>query len=547
MVASSPVNVDRLALELANHPDKSFVTALVDGFRAGFNTGIIASPEKTFECKNLLSAKNNPEFVSQQLTKEVQLGYMLGGYTDPPFPDDYRVSPIGVAQHKFSGKKRLILDLSSPHNRQEITSINDLIPREHFRLSYVKVDDAITIIKQLGKGAWLTKLDIQDAFKIVPIMPSQWKHYCVKWQGLYYVFIRLPFGSRSSPFIFTQLSEAVAWIAKHNYGIPYLLFLLDDFLAVDKDFETASQTKATLLKLFHDLGIPLNEKKTEGPVTSLTYLGVGLDTLEFKAFLPRDKLDRISSLLDFFMDRKKCTKRQLLSLLGSLNFCARVVIPGRTFLCNLIERSKKVRQLHHFIDLTSECKEDIFMWICLLKNWNGVSFFFDSEFCSTRDLTLYTDASSSFGFGAYLQSRQEFLFDSWINHPVPVSEHSLSYMELYPIVASALVWGQFWKGKRIVFLVDNQGLSVILAKGRAKSPAINQLLRRLVLVATTNHFTFTSSWLATSANVLADALSRNNLSLFQEMAPAATQVICPPSTEIQLTYKQQFASTGTMP
>ena len=101
MIASSPVNVERLVIELANHPDKSFVTSLLDGFKNGFNKGILTPPDKTFECKNLLSAKNNPDFVSQQLDKEVQLGYMLGGYTAPPFTDDYRVSPIGVAQHKF--------------------------------------------------------------------------------------------------------------------------------------------------------------------------------------------------------------------------------------------------------------------------------------------------------------------------------------------------------------------------------------------------------------------------------------------------------------
>jgi hypothetical protein len=33
----------------------------------------------------------------------------------PPF-SVYRVSPIGIAEGKYSGKKRLILDLSSLHN-----------------------------------------------------------------------------------------------------------------------------------------------------------------------------------------------------------------------------------------------------------------------------------------------------------------------------------------------------------------------------------------------------------------------------------------------
>ena len=62
-------------------------------------------------------------------------------------------------------------------------------------------------------------MQVVDAFKLVPIHPSQW-HLCgVKWNGAYYFYPRLVFGSCSSPTIFDWLSQAVCWIAKHNYGI----------------------------------------------------------------------------------------------------------------------------------------------------------------------------------------------------------------------------------------------------------------------------------------------------------------------------------------
>ena len=73
-------------------------------------------------------------------------------------------------------------------------SVNDLIDKESCSMAYVKIDDAIK-----GKGALMSKLDISDAFKIMSIRSSQWPYFCVKWNGLYYVFVRLVSGCRSSP------------------------------------------------------------------------------------------------------------------------------------------------------------------------------------------------------------------------------------------------------------------------------------------------------------------------------------------------------------
>jgi hypothetical protein len=87
------------------------------------------------------------------------------------------------------------------------------------------------------------------------------------------------------------------------------------------------------------------------------------------------------------------------------------------------------------------------MWPELMDTWNGVSVFGDEEFTAASVLTLYTDSSSTVGFGAFLSNAQEFVADTWCNHPLPVSEAAMSYQELYPVVVSALVWGRRWAGK----------------------------------------------------------------------------------------------------
>lgn len=76
----------------------------------------------SFFCKNLLSAVKQ----SDLLEKEVKKGFLIGPYDKSPF-SICRINPIGIATCKYSGKKRLIFDLSAPHN-DATQSINSLIP-----------------------------------------------------------------------------------------------------------------------------------------------------------------------------------------------------------------------------------------------------------------------------------------------------------------------------------------------------------------------------------------------------------------------------------
>ncbi len=92
---------------------------------------------------------------------------MIGPLDKSPFPVS-RINPIGVATQKYSGKKRLIIDLSAPHH-DEVQSVNSLIPLQPFSLYYASIDNAIKLIKQAGRGAWLSKADITDAFKVMPL------------------------------------------------------------------------------------------------------------------------------------------------------------------------------------------------------------------------------------------------------------------------------------------------------------------------------------------------------------------------------------------
>lgn len=116
-------------------------------------------------------SKRYPSDVTRLVESEFENNFIMGPFKSSPF-DVYRVSAIGIVEGKYSMKKRLNLDLSAPHRNTEHQSLNDLISKEEFSLSYIKVDDDIKMITEYGKGAKCCKTDISIAFKLVPDHPS---------------------------------------------------------------------------------------------------------------------------------------------------------------------------------------------------------------------------------------------------------------------------------------------------------------------------------------------------------------------------------------
>lgn len=508
----------------------------------GFDTLVSSTTLPTKECNNLMSARTQPEIVSNLLREECEKGYAYGPFQDAPF-DCYRISPIGIATGKYSGKKRLIVDLSAPHNDSTHSSINDLIDKEQCSLTYVKLDDAIKKISEVGTGAMLCKYDIKDAFKICPVRKDQWNLFCVRWDKFVYVLVRLSFGCRSSPKIFDTLASSVCWIAENCYNIECILHLLDDFLTIDSPHYDANITHQSMLKLFECLGIPLSTNKTVGPCTCLEYLGVILDSVKMEARLPADKILRIKTFIQELLSKRSCTKQELLQLLGHMNFASRVILAGRSFVSYLLKLAASVKEMYYYVHLNKLCREDLYMWVLFLENWNGVSLFYEKNFTTSHDIYLHTDAASTAGFAVVYGSR--WMFSPWPldmpGVPANIWRNSMAFMELYPIVAAAFVFGHEWRKKKILFICDNTAVVSVLKKGRSKCPYLMKLMRKLTWLALINGFYFSSDYINTKLNISADLLSRLQVEKFKKLNPLADQQPTPcPEPELLLWRKDML-------
>ena len=103
--------------------------------------------------------------------------------------------------------------------------------------------------------------------------------------------------------------------------------------------------------------------------------------------------------------RRRCLKRELLSLIGKLSFACKVLPSGRIFLHRLIELSTFVEKLHHHLPLMQEAKCDMKWWLDFLPQWPGKSLILESHWTSNASMELFTDDSGNEGWGAYLDLR----------------------------------------------------------------------------------------------------------------------------------------------
>ena len=298
------------------------------------------------------------------------------------------------------------------------------------------------------------------------------------------------------------------------------MHLLDDFLSIvprDNDPQIAMRT---FLQVFQDLKIPLSAKKTVGPVTVLEYLGFILDSENMEVRLPSDKLIRIRYLIGEFTHRKSCTKRELLSILGHLNFACKVVHPGRSFISHIIALSTTVKQLHYYIKLNAEFRSDLAMWSKFLSDWNGVSFFLDDDITLAADINLYTDATDK-SFGGIFNNAW---FQGYFPEDLFREQTSMALFELYPIVMACQMWGSaWWCKKRILINCDNESTVFIINKGRSKIESIMKFMRKLTFIAASNNFVIHAKHVPGKDNNIADAISRFQVSRFRSLAPWADQ------------------------
>ena len=444
-----------------------------------------------------------------------------GPFSFPPF-ENFQVSPIGLVPKKHSNKFRTIFHLSFP--KSGTSSINHFIEKDDFSLQYITIDNAIAAIHGFGSDCFMAKTDIESAFRLFPIHPDDWELLGMFWNGFYYFDKVLPFGLRSAPFIFNQLSDAIEWILLNNCSISFVCHILDDFLIIEPyapsvPFDLPCQTSlSSMILTFKNLNVPISAAKTEGPCKVIQFMGIVLDSHKMEARLPEDKVERIKTALHAFQSKRTTTLQELQSLIGTLNFACKVIPPGRPFLQRMIGLTRGVKKPHHHIKLTTGFYKDIEMWSMFIEQWNGVGLFMSSKWDTSETLSLFTDASGSIGYGGFFQN--SWFQGKWLPHQsLGQPGMSILWQELFAINIACHLWGPHWTSKRIKFYCDNLGVVEVINSRKSKIPRVMDLVRDLTLCTLRHNFFFRAVNVPGKNNNIADSLSRFQMERFRQLAP----------------------------
>ena len=121
--------------------------------------------------------------MEQVCENEVTSLLLKGAVTETSDTDGF-FSALFVIPKKSGGFRPIV----------NLKGLNSFVCYEHFKME--RLDSVKFLLK---KGDWLVKLDLKDAYLLVPILPNHQKFLRFRWKGRHFQFRCLPFGLSSAP------------------------------------------------------------------------------------------------------------------------------------------------------------------------------------------------------------------------------------------------------------------------------------------------------------------------------------------------------------
>ena len=296
---------------------------------------------------------------------------------------------------------------------------------------------------------------------------------------------------------------------------------LDDFLFTALIASMCDAQVEVFLSICEQIRFPVSLDKTVWSCQLLTFLGFLINTIEQKISVPLEKVEKaVEQLLDVCSNRKT-TVLKTQNLTGLLNFLCRAIVPGRAFTRRFYAKIAKPKlKQHHHVEVDSEMKLDAQVWLRFLETPDNTAIcrpFIDfNQVLITDRLKFYTDASGAAHLGFRAFFRGFWTYRRWKENLIKELSPSIEYLELYTLTVGIVLWAPRLKNKRVIVFCDNQAVVQMVNKYTAGCINCMHLIRLIVFTSLKHNVRFFTKYVDTHQNVLADALSRQDLTRFIE-------------------------------
>ena len=398
-----------LSLLASRYPDLAAAVTIVTGITQGVDLGYEGQRTTSAVGANLPTAREHSQAIDADMLKQLQLGRRLGPLAASPFAF-HKINRMGVVVRQGKPKPRVVHHLSWPRNGDNVNASVRV-----FDVKLHAFDQAIDALRTCGAGARMAKIDIDAAYRCIPVRPADWPLQGMQWRGKQYYDIVMQFGLASATAIFEWYSSAAEHMAKRLCNVQHLVHYVDDFLLMHAHSRECSELLERILALFKRLGLPVSLAKLEHPSQLMVFLGVLFDTINMTMSLDAERLKAIEAQLAGWKQRATASRAELQSLVGVLLFAAKVVRSGRSFLRRMIDQLKRIPSWAGSATqypISDAFKLDVLWWSTFMRSWNGKALMPPAPWCSTDPACteVFTDACTT-GWGASWGSR--WIAEQW--------------------------------------------------------------------------------------------------------------------------------------
>lgn len=480
------------------HIDDEIVIA---GIKYGFSMQYLGPTLDEVKIEMHESGNKHQSHIADYISTEKQFGAVLGPFKTPPFQPWCRTSPLMTRPKAESNKRRVIVDLSYPPDK----NVNAWVIKGNYYGRYVhhklpKIEDVIEVIVQKGFQVALATIDIKRAYRNFPGCPLDYPLNVIKFQGNYFLDCAMPFGARTSSMYMQKAANMISR-ALEKRGILTHVYLDDVVLYFLPDQDPQARMSEAL-DFMKALGLPLAEEKVQSPATKVKYLGIWFDVTQRSINMPSEKIQKFLDLIGWIMQQDSVTKKVIQTLVGKVIHITSCVPAARNFI-NRVLMALRQSHLVEMVQVDEGLNKDLQWFVKFLNKFNGRSMMKPK----TPQFVIEADACLKGGGATDFKSYIAYTF------PLKCERFHISILEaLNCLVACRALITKEKHSSVILIKCDNQATIECLSKGTARDPYMAAISRAMWYVMARADVTPAYRYTPGELMTIPDALSRRTIS-----------------------------------